>query len=189
MTADDYHEMNDIVESGYSESKVFEMLKDYLHFSSNAQDYYEYLYDVLLCDDTFWTVKQFLTTPKTVAELKNTMSWTDKQVSTFVNVASKAVKDRKKLFDARYHMFIRATEGVFVTLGDHKELSLTRQNKRYINNQEYKFFEIVTCSQCHAIYLVGAIEEQDGNKYLVQKSNYSGENIKEAFLIGDKVSD
>lgn len=189
LTADDYHEMNDIVESGYSESKVFEMLKDYLHFSTNVQDYYEYLYDVLLCDDTFWTVKQFLTTPKTVAELKNTMSWTDKQVSTFVNVASKAVKDRKKLFDARYHMFIRATEGVFVTLGDHKELSLTRQNKRYINNQEYKFFEIVTCSQCHAIYLVGAIEEQDGNKYLVQKSNYSGENIKEAFLIGDKVSD
>ena len=186
----DYIEMNDIVESGYSDEKILDMLKNYTKTELDSKDFYEYLFDYLLRDETFWKVKRFLASPKTVAELCKAVNWSEKEVSAFVNVASKAVKNRKTLFDARYHMFVRATEGVFVTLGDHKELSLTRQNTKFVNDKEYKFFEIVTCSQCHAIYLLGAIEtDEKGVDHLVQKTNLGGENIREAFLIGDKVND
>ena len=190
LSADDYKEMAQIVESGLSDEKIYESLKNHLQIAAEAKDYSEYLFDVLLRDTTFWRIKRFLNTPKTVAELCRAVDWDTKQVSDFVNVASKAVKNRKKLFDSRYHMFIRATDGVFVTLGNHKDLSLSRQTTKRVGNEEYKYFEIVTCNQCHAIYLLGAIESSaDGKSYLRQKTNLAGDNIKEAFLLGDVISD
>ena len=190
LSAHDYMELNDIVESGYSDAKILEMIKNYTKEESDSKDYSEYLFDYLLRDETFWKIKNYLSSPKTIAELCRAMEWPESHVSAFVNVASKAVKNRKKLFDARYHMFIRATEGVFVTLGDHKELSLSRQSSKLVNGKEYKFFEIVTCSQCHAVYILGMIDKyKDGNYHLVQKTSLGGENVREAFLIGDQIND
>ena len=175
----DYIEMNGIFESGYSDEKILEMLKNYTKIEIDSNDCYEYIFDCLLRDETFWKTKRFLVTPKTVAELCKAVNWNEEEVSAFVNVASKAIKNRKKLFDARYHMFIRATEGVFVTLGDHKELSLTRQIKKYVNGKEYSFFEIVTCSQCHAIYLLGTIDpDEKGVNHLVQKNKFGEYRIR-----------
>ena len=189
LTTDDYQELADILEAGYDDKRTLELLKNYLGIEIEVRDYSEYLFDVLLRDDTFWSVKNYLARPKSIKELCRSMEWTEAQVSDFVSVASSAVKSGKKLFDARYHMFIRATDGVFVTLGQHKDLSLTRQTTKHVGEQEYKFFEIVTCSQCHAIYLLGSVENEEGKTYLKQKSNLAGENIKEAFLIGDIVND
>lgn len=44
---------------------------------------------------------------------------------------------------------------------------------------------MVTCSQCHALYILGNIEDN----HLVQKSNYDSQNIKEAFYIGEVTND
>ena len=189
LTTDDYQELAGIIDAGYSDEKVYELLRNYLRLDSNAEDYSEYLFEVLLRDDTFWRVKNYLSKPKSVKELCRSMEWTEAQVSDFVSVASNAVKNRKKLFDARYHMFIRATDGVFITLGQYKDLSLTRQTTKHVGELDYKYFEIVTCSQCHAIYLLGSIENENGKNYLRQKANLAGDNIKEAFLIGDIVND
>lgn len=184
LTTEDYRELNDILDSGYSDEKILELLKSYLKINIDASDYSEYLFDVLLRDRTYWRLKHFLSTPKTVKEIGRAFEIDDKAISTFVNVASKAVKNRKKLFDARYHMFIRATDGVFITLGKHKDLSLTRLTAKEVNGEDYRFFEAVTCSQCHSLYLLGVIEDN----YLKQKANLAGDNIKEAFLIGDVVN-
>lgn len=184
FTTEDYKELNDIVDSGYSDEKILELLKSYIKIDIEVADYSEYLFDVLLRDSTYWRIKHFLSTPKTVKEISRAFELDDKAISAFVNVASKAVKNRKKLFDARYHMFIRATDGVFITLGKHKDLSLTRLTTKDVNGVDYKFFEAVTCSQCHSLYLLGVIE----NNYLKQKANLAGDNIKEAFLIGDIVN-
>ena len=189
ITAEDYCELADILDSGNSNNIAFEMIKAYLSLNITADDYPEYLFDALIKDRTFWMIKEYLKTPKTVKELCSYMNWTEKQISSFVDVASAANKNRKKLFDSRYHMFLRATEGVFVTLGKYKDLSLTRQTTKHTENGDYKFFEIVTCSQCHAIYLIGSIEKEGKYSYLKQKSNIGGNAIKEAFLIGDVISD
>ncbi len=183
LTNRDYSELSDILDSGYEDKQLLEMLRNYFKINIAAKDSSEYLFDVLIKDTTFWKAKLFLNKPKTVKEICNYMSWKEKDLSEFVDVASQAVKNRKKLFDSRYHMFIRATDGVFITLGKHKELSLKRVN--YTSDKQYRFFEIVTCNQCHSIYLLGSREEENGKICLKQKSNLGGENIFEAYLIGD----
>ncbi|SMC67396.1 protein of unknown function [Oscillospiraceae bacterium] len=189
LSIEDYVEMNDIIESGFSDDRVLSMLSKYLSMEPATSDYSELLFDLLIKDSTFWRVKLFLKTPQTVNDISGQFDWDDDQLSAFINVASHASKSGKKLFDSRYHMFIRATDGVFVTLGNHKDLSLTRQTTKYINDTEYKYFEVVTCTQCHALYLFGSIEEENGKRFLKQKAGLSGDNIREAFLIGDVVSD
>lgn len=188
FSAEDYKEINDIVESGYDDLKIIDMLKNYTGFQYKTSDYSEYLFELLIKDSTFWNIKNFLKSPKTIKSICSHINWSEQEVGIFVNVASKAIKNRKKLFDSRYHMFIRATDGVYITLGE-KKLSLTRENATYIDGETYKYFEIVTCMQCHAIYLLGAIESRHGLHYLVQKSNIDSERIREAFLLGDQVND
>ncbi len=78
----------------------------------------EVLYDLLVSDQTYQTVKDYLSEPKKIGELANYMGWTENETELFVVVATLAVKNAVKLFDARYHMFLRATDSVFVTLGD-----------------------------------------------------------------------
>ena len=183
LSSDDYLELSGIVDSGYDDVKLLEIILDYLKINEDSSDYNECLFNVLIKDTTFWKVKNFLSKPKSVKEICNHMSWNEKELSAFVNVASKAIKNRKKLFDSRYHMFIRATDGVFVTLGDRKELSLKRIN--YTDDKEYRYFEIVTCNQCHAIYLLGSREYENGKIVLKQKTNLSGDGIREAYLVGN----
>ena len=92
-----------------------------------------------------------------------------------------AEKDGGKLFDARYHMFLRATESVFVTLAPDNHVMLHRANFRYDVNsdQNYKVFEVATCSYCNSIYLVGKIESNRLEQY-----NQSDElSTKELFLL------
>lgn len=189
LTPDDYKELNDIISSGYSDEHILEMLKSRLNIAGKESDYYEYLFDVLIKDSTFWEVKRFLCSPQAVKDLCDETGWDNDSVSAFVNVASRATRDGKKLFDARYHMFIRATDGVFITLGNHKDLSLTRQIKKFVGDKEYRYFEACTCSHCHTLYLLGSIDAEDGLKCLKQKANYSADNIREAFFIGDMVND
>lgn len=189
LTKEDYKELNDIVESGYNDIKIIEMISNHTGFKYETDDYSEYIFELLLKDNTFWNIKNYLKTPKTVTDVSKFIGWQNEEVATFVNVASKAVKNRKKLFDSRYHMFVKASDGVYITLGN-KKLSLTRQNKEYINGKEYKYFEIVTCKQCHAIYLIGSINlGKDGLNHLEQKANLGGDNFNMAFLLGDQVSD
>ena len=185
LSFEDYHELSQILDAGYSDEKIYELLQSYAGVKGNAADYSEYLFDYLIRDNTFWKIKRFLSSPKTVVSVCKAIGCEEDQLSDFVNVASKAVKNRKKLFDSRYHMFIRATDGVFVTLGKHKDLSLTRKTTKQVEGVDYKFFEIVTCNQCHAIYLLGAIEQIGDKNYLIQKTNLAGDNIREAFLLGE----
>ena len=165
----------------YEDQYALEKISE--NFNLNTREYAslpEFLYDALLKDSTYWEIKRLLSTPKSVFEISNQMHWTNSQLSDFVDVAARASKDHTKIFDARYHLFIRATEGVFITLPPHKSLSLTRKSFERFDGKDYKVFEVVTCSQCHALYILGSIE----NGHLVQKSNYDSQNIKEAFYIG-----
>ena len=119
-----------------------------------------YLYEKIVHDQNYWQVRALLRQPKTVLSLCSTMGWTERQLTDFVSVASMAEKDGGKLFDARYHMFLRATESVFVTLAPDNRVMLHRANYRITDdrNTAYKVFEVATCSYCNALYLVGKIE-------------------------------
>lgn len=175
-----------LIDDGYEDKHIIEEIENNYHFGlTETSDLGLYLYDLLICDKTFWKIKKFLNKPKSIQEIRDYTNFSEKVISAFVEVASKACKNQSKLFDSRYHMFLRATEGVFITLAPHKDLFLTRKNMVTVNDEEYKVFEAVTCTHCHALYLLGYI---DIDNHLVQKSSADSDEIKEAFYIGNQAN-
>jgi len=77
--------------------------------------------------------------------------------------------NEQPLLPARYHLFVRALEGGFISLFPERRLYLER--REWIEDEkghEYRVFEIATCSQCNSIYLVGEIDSKDNMKFLKQ---------------------
>ncbi len=147
----------------------------------------EALYDAVIEDENYWKIRRMLTVPKTVHSVAESMGWTEKQVAAFVTVASQCEKNGVKLFDARYHMFLRATDSAFVTLAPDNQIMLERQNFR-VNEQtseRFKVFEVATCIYCNAVYLVGKIE----NDKLEQFGGMDDLESKELFLLANAIKD
>lgn len=186
LNPDFYRFVESLIDYGYEDEYIISSIEQKYKFGINSKILNEYLYDLLISDNTFWKIKKFVTKPKSIKEIREYTGYTEKEISSFVEVASRASKNQSKLFNSRYHLFLRATEGVFITLAPHKDLFLTRKNKIIKDNQEYKVFEVVTCSQCHSLYILGYI---DSTKHLVQKSSADSEEIKEAFYIGNQAND
>lgn len=118
------------------------------------------MFDMVHRDRRYWMLRNALTKPRNVEELAGECGMTVEEIADFVDIAARCEKDGVRLFDARYHMFLRATESVFVTLGEEPRLFLKRQHT-WINarGQEQAVFEACTCSACHALYLMGALDE------------------------------
>ena len=74
------------------------------------------------------------------------------QLVALVELISKATSlENLKLYDIKYHMFIKAPDGAFITLGENKALSLL--TCREINGK--KAFKIGICPNCNTPYVVG----------------------------------
>jgi ATP-dependent helicase YprA (DUF1998 family) len=178
-----YFDVAEMLNNGEEELKINDYLEEkYPEISGNNIE--EKLFELLLHDDSYWKIRQFLTEPSTVEKIANLLKWSTKQVEDFVTVATKCSKGDVRLFDARYHMFIKSTESVFITLPPYKKVLLSRQQSVEENGISYRAFEIVTCMFCHEIYILGA--EKDG--FLIQSSFSDDESIKQLFLLRDKIS-
>lgn len=92
-----------------------------------------------------------------------------------------------KLFDIKYHMFMKAPDGAFVTIGRQKDLSLITTNKI---NQD-KAFKIGICQNCKVPYIMGITE----NNYLciddeidIDESYADKAKRLEYYLIGETLT-
>lgn len=177
-----YEELSAIKDADESNRELCRALN-----ADSEADAWSILYDKIVGDNNYWKIRALLEKPQTVSYLASQMGWSEKQLTDFVSVASMAEKDGGKLFDARYHMFLRATESVFVTLAPDNRVMLHRSNFRYdvAKNKYYKVFEAATCSYCSSIYLVGKIE----NNRLEQYNQSDDLSMKELFLLASSMSD
>jgi ATP-dependent helicase YprA (DUF1998 family) len=75
-----------------------------------------------------------------------------------INVAvwAKKKNDSLPLFPARYHLFLRATEGIFVSFMPKPKIHLER---KLFNEDKYPIFEMATCRRCGQEYLAGNIQD------------------------------
>lgn len=145
------------------------------------------VFDYVIKDKNYWKIRQLLLSkPRTVNEIAAECSSTGQEIADFVTVAAYAVKGDTRLFDAKYHMFIKACDSAFIILGKSKKLILTRSNSIFDKGEEFTCFEISVCTSCHAIYLVGKITPLG---YLKQTSLSDDSSMKEVFFLGDKISD
>ena len=78
-----------------------------------------------------------------------------KALTSIVELITKAqssdAKFPRKLFDIKYHMFMKAPDGAFITIGKQKDLSLLTVNQ--ING--FKAFKIGICQNCKVPYIMG----------------------------------
>jgi|BioPla2DNA2_1021312.scaffolds.fasta_scaffold11179_2 ATP-dependent helicase YprA (DUF1998 family) len=172
-----------MIDEGLSEDIICAEIKSRFGINESNLNLSTLLYHVVLHDKIYWDIKRLLQKPRTVESLAASLGWSSQSISNFVTVASKCDLDGDKLFDSRYHMFLKATDGVYITLKPSSKLFLTRKDKHYENDLDYKVFEIATCTSCHSIYLIGKEE----NNHLVQTSNL--ESYRNVYLLSDSVSD
>lgn len=178
-----YNDIASLIEKESDDQSILHKIEHYTNKFPSA-NVAEILYDIVLHDKNYWFIRNQLQNTKTVSSMAEVLNWSLKDVENFVTVASKGVRDGDRLFDARYHMFLRATESVFVTLNPSNKLFLTRKKSHAENGKVYKVFEIATCSSCHGVYLTG----QQKNNFLEQHNTVDDE-FKSIFYLGNNVSD
>lgn len=87
--------------------------------------------------------------------------------------AAKLTPEDAALLPARYHLFLKALEGLFVQMYPRKQVFLDR-HEQYADQdgQRYTVFELANCQNCGQEYLVGRQKEAAGNrKVLAHSSN------------------
>lgn len=101
-----------------------------------------------------------------------------KNLSALVHVASNAKLDENSqpLLPVRYHLFIRALEGGFISLFPKIKLYLNR--REWTDDKEFRCFEIATCSKCNSLYIVGELNTRDNLLYLNQPGKRFFEDMK-----------
>ena len=153
--------------------------------STKKKDIYTFLYEVLKGDAYLIQLQKELknepgllqeVAKKVFAEYAGIIPKSTEQLA--VSLVDLAVKARpeeedKALLPARYHAFVRAIEGAYISLGQSQELFLSRHEKISASGHDYRVAELSTCTGCGAHYLVGIVDDQGNGKYFVQpKEDY-----------------
>ncbi len=112
-------------------------------------------------------------------------------LTALIELISKSTSDDsdypKKLFDIKYHMFMKAPDGAFVTLGSKKDLSLVTVNQ--INDN--KAFKIGICQNCKVPYVMGITEAnilRIDDEIDIDESYADKAKRLEYYLIGDSLT-
>ena len=179
-----YHEIAGMIESDRDSSDIAAKIHEF--YPDFPDDEMESLYRVIYHDPFYWKIRSALRTPKTLGELCEEMQCNIGVLTDFVTTATRAVRDGGKLFDARYHLFLRAADSVYITLSPCKRLFLESRKTYFENGQEYKVFEAATCNHCHSVFLLGRENDQG---YLEQTSFVPDEEPRCVYLLSNDVSD
>ena len=180
-----YHTVADAISSEKSEQELLQIIRPFI---SDRRDhpFEELLYSIICNDALYWRIREILTHPRTVDDICSAAGISSEGLTDFVIAAAACSRDGSRLFDARYHFFLRASESVFITLPPSGRLFLNRKKTHYEpDGTDYKVFEIATCSSCHCMYLTGKIHRD----CLEQSSVGEDEESAALFLLDGTVSD
>ena len=122
-----------------------------------GQDKNSFLYDACIMSPVYRELRRSLEKPMTIPEVTSHVNEkypvTEQDIVNMISVASQAEKDGTILIKARYHMFAKALEGAYVTIGSNKRLMLTRTKD--VDEGQKKVFECALCDDCGRMALVG----------------------------------
>lgn len=186
VSFDIYRELAELVRNNYPDKNFFEKLKQHGIACDESKSIDENLYDLVLHDDFYYGVRKVLYRDiKTVKKAASELGVSESDFTDFIAVASNAISNGERLFEAKYHMFLRGIEGVFVTLNPSNKLFTQKMNVYKENpfdetDEGYQAYEVSFCSNCNALYITGEIAA-DGK--LVQRSKYKDDYTPQVFLL------
>lgn len=124
----------------------------------------KFLYEVLSKDERITELKRLLARGSTKIEncikqligTDNPSEQDAKAIISLVNIAVWARPDKESLplLPARYHLFVRAPEGIFVSFFPMSKIFLERRER---TEEGYAVFDLASCRRCGQEYLVGDI--------------------------------
>jgi len=127
-------------------------------YDANKSDE-EIIFDLCLDAKQYRVLRQVATRAMTISQITSLMrecvDVTAEDVVNIITVASKGEKNKTLLLKARYHMFARALEGAFITVGSEKKLMLERKMFYPEDEMTWKVFEAVVCNDCGHVGIVG----------------------------------
>lgn len=131
----------------------------------------ECLYDVVYNDPLIHRMASFLDDgPMTVEKLAECLNIAENQIFNIISTISATRKNSDRIFDAKYHLFVKGLDGAYVTLkGSEKLFIHPRRQFEDESGNKFAVFQISTCYNCNAIYLLGNIIEG----IFVQQSRFS----------------
>lgn len=158
--------------------------EDYGMTVPDGQPDVEFLYDLCVGATVYRDLRSITSHPMTIPQitraLNSTHEVTEQDVVNIISVASQASRNKSALIKARYHMFAKALEGAYITIGQYKQLMLNRNSITFIDGEEWKVFECAICDDCGRIAVVG--RKIDGK---LEFANNSYDPDIEYYLIRD----
>lgn len=182
-----YQELLNQINEGASLEKLKEVIRNYNQkFTSTTEKLSALLYDFIITDALYYRMRSLLmNNPITIKEISERLGITESEVVAFVSLARQAEKDNIALLDARYHMFVRALEGAYITLGKHNNLSIVPRDKTFIDGEEFVSFKINVCKHCGEIHIPATISDD----YLMQSKSVEITNEYYMLLNQDNFSE
>lgn len=185
ITFELYRKLAGLIRENASDAELRNCLKENdVNFDSES-DISEILFELILHDEFYYRVREVLYNQiKPLGSIAYELGLNVEDFTDFIAVASNALRNGERLFEAKYHMFLRGMEGVFITLAPSNKLFIkkmeTYQPKPFDDNDiGYKVFEVSFCSNCNALYITG----QENEGYLVQKSKFNDDYNPDVFLL------
>lgn len=124
----------------------------------------KFLYEVLLKDQRITELKRLLERgpirlEECIKQVIGTDNPSDQDYQSIISLVDVAVwtrpdKESLPLLPARYHLFVRAPEGIFVSFFPEPRIFLERREK---TEEGYAVFDLASCRRCGQEYLVGDI--------------------------------
>lgn len=153
----------------------------------------KYLYDALVSDGRLFKLYDVLADkPKDIIEVSNYVfadiednTLREQALIELIELAAAAKKSEYEsaLLPARYHLFVKSLEGMFVEYYPRKRVFLDRKEKYRDATGEYSVFEMANCQKCGQEYILGKTITKDSKSYLVQTSSMEK---PEFYFISDK---
>lgn len=132
-----------------------EVLKNYkIEFNIN-KELNEIYYDLCNSSRLFNEIRTILNEPKELSEIAYKLNVSEDLIISIMHIAAQGYKEGSVLINIRYHYFLRALEGLYLSLYPDCELSLIRKTSKIVDGYSIPFFEIATCGDCGRIALVG----------------------------------
>lgn len=184
-----YRETAIKIRDNYPSSEILKWLSDHgvaIIDADSADESLECtLYYMILHDSFYYRVRKcLLGQTKPLNQVATELLTNTDDIADFIAVASNAKVNGDKIFEARYHMFLRGMEGVFVTLSPSNKLFTrkmeTYKEDPYSDDIGFRVYEISFCHNCEAIFIVG---QTDRDGHLIQLSKINDDYEPEVYLI------
>ncbi len=140
----------------------------------------ERLFNICNGSTQYHNIRSIASQPLTLTEISKEANMRQEELVTFIAACVRAVTGNGvPLVRARYHLFVRALEGAYITLIPPYSMSLTPETE--IDGQ--LAFECAVCTDCGRIAIIGINEKKTGKLKLPENST---DPSAEYFLLEDE---